>query len=71
MITVFKKFDKMYGGYDYIEVDHLNNTHREGNSRSHRGHMKGQSLHVEVSTKKELKKIKTTLVEVNGSIEVE
>lgn len=55
MNIVLRRFDKTYGGYDYVEFNQEAKAMQEGNSRSHRGHFSGSSMFVEVATKKELR----------------
>ena len=66
MVTIFKKFDKMYGGYDYVEVNYEDKTVLQGNSRSHSGHNGTSQLSVSVATKKDLKQIKEDLINFHG-----
>lgn len=61
MNTILKKQDKTYGGYDYIEFNTERKCYHTGNTRAHTGHYGGNSIAVEVTTKKELNQIEKEL----------
>lgn len=61
MKLLYKKIDKTYGGYDYVEVDTEARVYAKGCSRAHRGHGKGRQVIVEVSRKRDLTNVMGTL----------
>lgn len=62
MITIVKKLDKTYGGYDYVEYDTEKKVYKTGQTRAHRGHYSlANSTEIEVRTLRELKELKAQL----------
>lgn len=57
MNYLFKKQDKMYGGYDYIELNEMTWKYQRGNTRAHAGHYNGGRIEAFVPTLKELKEV--------------
>jgi len=63
MITIVKKQDKTYGGYDYVEYDSARKVYKTGQTRAHRGHYSpSNSVTIELRTLKELKAVEQDLI---------
>ena len=59
MLITYKKLNKTYGGYDYLEIDTDRKVYSTGCSRGHRGHgsstlCKNEWMQVKVPTVREL-----------------
>jgi len=63
MITIVKKLDKTYGGYEYVEYDAERKVFKSGQTRAHRGHYPAPRLFIEVATLKELDSVEQQLIE--------
>lgn len=54
MITLVKKLDSTFGGFDYVEYDSAKMMYKTGQTRSHKGHYPGRKIEIPVRTMKEL-----------------